>query len=179
MRDNQPSNLIRNRNISILLIFAIILVSPFANARHNRDCVKFTETLESTATTPVGPFIGTSVLTFPDEVVLTEFTAALLGSVDSARLIEKGKGPAAFADHWNFPDGNTLTAVNQTIAKLTGNPGELKINGRLSFTGGSGIYKDAYGRARFRGLTQSLPDGKTVGTSSLKGILCGVDRSAQ
>jgi len=177
MKDIQPKNLSRNLSVTILLILATILVSPLANA--GRDCVKFTETLESTATAVTGPFIGTSVLTFPDEVVLTDFTAALLGSVDFARLFETGKGPAAFADHWNFPDGNTLTAVNRTIAKLTENPGELRINGRLSFTGGSGIYKDAYGRARFRGLVQALPDGTAVGASSLKGILCGVDRSMQ
>lgn len=164
----------RNHARCLLSSFVIVvtcgLFSAAPASAADSDCVAFTDTLHSSSPSPIGSFTGVAQVTIGGQATTAGFTATPFGELVFAA---DGSATAKFADIWVFPNG-ALLATNRAMAVPTGNPGEFRVVGRITFTGGIGIYQNAEGKADFQGILQAFPDGTVQGSTTVKGKLCGL-----
>ncbi len=171
MKNQQAVRLRRHWLGCIALVLAMVQTPAWSHG----NCVSFSEQLQTLAPTPFGPFQGFSALEIGNEATVEQFTAILNGSPE---ILDNGIIVARFNDQWVFPDGNSLTARNKTVATPTGNPGEFELSVRIHFTGGSGPYSGVRGKARLQGPSQLAPDGSATTNATAIGKLCGSGESA-
>lgn len=152
------------------LIFVFGVLGPASSVSADSECITFADELQSTSPTPIGPFSGVATVTVGDEVKTANFIAVPLGA---PIITEDGTLKLTFADLWIFEDGSMIFGINKAQGVPTGNPGELRVSGRITLTGGTGQYAGIFGKAGFQGFVQVFPDNTATASTSVKGRICG------